>query len=173
MVCRYAAKVAAAGEKQMRPYRLCGRLCGVGLVLGSTVLLGACADHSPPPAVEAAALPPAAPAPTRQAGTKQATATGHTHTITVRPGQSLGRIAETYHVSQKAIITANNLVPPYDLKTGAKLIIPAGGTVPRGSASAKPPSKTPTTQVAHAATRPPRAAKPNKGTEGPEVIPLD
>ncbi len=146
----------------MGPYRL----CGLGLALGSVVLLAACAENSPPPAVEAAALPPAAPAPIKQA-------TGHTRTIIVQPGQSLGRIAETYHVSQKAIITANNLMPPYNVKAGAKLVIPGGGTVPRGLANAKPPSKTPATQVAHATARPPRPVKPSKGTDMPEVIPLD
>jgi len=35
--------------------------------------------------------------------------------IAVKPGQSLGRIAEHYHVSKRAIIAANQLRPPYEL----------------------------------------------------------
>src|SRR5262245_50467047 len=36
--------------------------------------------------------------------------------IVVRPGQSLGRIAAEYHVSERAIITANRLKPPYKVE---------------------------------------------------------
>lgn len=49
------------------------------------------------------------------------------HAITVRPGQSLGGIAHTYHVPERAIIAANHLQPPYKLLAGMRLIIPGDG----------------------------------------------
>ncbi len=79
---------------------------------------------------------------------------GEQHHIVVRSGQSLKRIAAEYHVSQKAIIAANHLAPPYKLEAGQRLVIPRSGPpVPRIAMPA-PPSE-------------PRS----RGTIG--VIPLD
>jgi LysM repeat protein len=87
--------------------------------------------------------------------------------IAVKPGQSLGRIAEHYHVSKGAIIAANQLQPPYELKAGSQLVIPnaAASTAtmePRHKATTIGPTKT-----AHATK-----AKLPSASE-PEVIPLD
>ncbi len=72
--------------------------------------------------------------------------------IVVQRGQSLGRIAQEYRVSERAIIAANNLKPPYKIETGQNLLIPGAGA-PLSQAKAAPPA---------GAGRPP-----------PEIIPLD
>src|SRR5690349_20293474 len=41
--------------------------------------------------------------------------------VVVRPGQSLGGIAQSYHVSERAIIAANHLTPPYRVVIGQRL----------------------------------------------------
>jgi murein DD-endopeptidase MepM/ murein hydrolase activator NlpD len=82
--------------------------------------------------------------------------------IVVRPGQSVGGLAEQYHVSRHDIIAANHLPPPYGIEIGQHLVIP--GVIPgvtpgaggRAEAAAAPP---PERHAAAAAT--------------PEVIPLD
>src|SRR3954468_12427017 len=58
----------------------------------------------------------AAPPPPRRQGQR----------VVVRPGQSLRGIAGAYHVSERSIIAANRLSPPYKLKSGASLLIPGG-----------------------------------------------
>ena len=88
-------------------------------------------------------------------------------TIIVQPGQSLGRIAEHYHVSKRAIIAANQLPPPYELKAGSRLVIPGA---PANSAAVAPNQKAvkgASTTTAHATK-----AKLPPASE-PEVIPLD
>lgn len=47
-------------------------------------------------------------------------------TATVAPGESLGRLAERTGASQEAIARANDLAPPYTLRAGQRLTIPAG-----------------------------------------------
>jgi LysM repeat protein len=88
--------------------------------------------------------------------------------IAVKPGQSLGRIAEHYHVSKRAIIAANQLRPPYELKAGSQLVIPG---VSANTATVEPQHKATTTtgptKTAHATK-----AKSPAASE-PEVIPLD
>ncbi len=82
--------------------------------------------------------------------------------IVVRPGQSVGGIAQAYHVPARAIIAANRLEPPYKIETGQSLLIPAGGEEPVQRAMASSPSA------------PPMAARPvATGHPPPEVIPLD
>jgi LysM repeat protein len=87
--------------------------------------------------------------------------------IAVKPGQSLGRIAEHYHVSKRAIITANQLRPPYELKAGSQLVIPG---VAANTATVEPQHKA-------TATGPTKTAHATKATSPvasePEVIPLD
>src|ERR1051325_8744139 len=41
--------------------------------------------------------------------------------IVVKHGQTLGGVAETFHVPARAIIAANNLMPPFELKVGQRL----------------------------------------------------
>jgi LysM repeat protein len=125
--------------------------CCVGLLAG-------CASEAPAPI---SAAPPA-PA-----------AIARTQFITVRPGQSLGRIAQAYHVPAQAIIAANQLTPPYRLKAGARLVIPVGAVPPaeRDAASAGGAASS----SAHAA-RPivtAKAAHPPARHAAREVIPLD
>jgi LysM repeat protein len=114
---------------------------------------------SPPDPAGISALPPNA-VPSSGSETKPTARTERT--VTVKSGQSLGEIAKAYHVSTRAIISANRLHPPYDLKTGARLIIPASETV----ASVKGDKPHRSRGLAQSVP----AAKPS---QPPEVIPLD
>ena len=82
---------------------------------------------------------------------------GEARRIVVRGGQSLSGIARTHHVSKHAIIAANHLTPPYDVRTGQHLIIPGGAEAPVQQQTAALPSTAPTGQ----------------GHPQPEIIPLD
>jgi LysM repeat protein len=86
--------------------------------------------------------------------------TGHRITIT---GQSLGRIAEAYKVPKKVIIAANNLAPPYELKAGARLIIP--------DATAEVAASTPKKVMPAIISEDRNRSRPKAGE--PEEIPLD
>ena len=90
--------------------------------------------------------------------------------IVVKPGQSLGRIAEHYHVAKRAIIEANQLQPPYDLKAGSQLVIPEAAA---NIVTEKPKDKVNTSGSGSTKT----AARAMKvklpPTSEPEVIPLD
>ena len=88
-------------------------------------------------------------------------------TITVQPGQSLGRIAAHYHVSKRAIIAANQLPPPYELKAGSRLVIPGAGANTATVAPRPKAVKSVSTKTAHTT----KAKLPPAGE--PEVIPLD
>lgn len=130
---------------------------GVALALTCGAFLTSCVQGPQKSAsVETSAHPPAAPEEARY--------------IVVQRGQSLGRIAETYHVPQQAIIAANHLAPPYRLKTGARLAIPG---------SVVQPETQPTQNTKEVASSAPRSAKPAQArnakirTAEPEVIPLD
>jgi murein DD-endopeptidase MepM/ murein hydrolase activator NlpD len=85
--------------------------------------------------------------------------------VTVKHGQTLGAIARTYHVSEHELIAANQLKPPYELREGARLVIPDHPATPMHSpspalaAAATPPSPTPT--------------QPAPSASQPAVIPLD
>jgi murein DD-endopeptidase MepM/ murein hydrolase activator NlpD len=85
--------------------------------------------------------------------------------IVVERGQTLGGIAHAYHVREAEIIAANHLKPPYELKSGIRLVIPdraaAGMPVPIPSTAAAP-------RVATATPLLPPAAHPM-----PDVVPLD
>jgi LysM repeat protein len=101
------------------------------------------------------------------------TTTPDTRFVTVRPGQSLGGIAEANHVSKQSIIVANHLSPPYKLKMGQRLTIPAAmaeATVKHDNttAAAVPVRSRVSTVMAH--TRPPGRAKHPASAE---MIPLD
>jgi murein DD-endopeptidase MepM/ murein hydrolase activator NlpD len=154
-------------------------------------LLAACADGSGGPApvylrgaAPTASVPPAPP-PWRD-----------NRVITVQRGQSLGAIAHAYHVTEGAIIAANRLKPPYELRAGARLVIPehappapqqmaaaaAPPAAPPGGSPALHPSAAvpPTTIVATAAAPPPAGAPAqppapplSAQSAQPEIIPLD
>jgi murein DD-endopeptidase MepM/ murein hydrolase activator NlpD len=79
--------------------------------------------------------------------------------VTVRPGQSLNGIAHEYHVRPAAIITANGLKPPYELKIGARLVIPTVSQPPVQQAAVSPPPPPPQTPVAGPTPQPPPRAE--------------
>ena len=91
-----------------------------------------------------------APAPVARPG-------GEARRIVVRPGQSLIGIARTHHVPKQAIIAANHLTPPYNVRIGQHLIIPGAAEAPAQRQLAAAPSAAPTGQ----------------GHPPPEIIPLD
>jgi LysM repeat protein len=93
---------------------------GVGAVLvACSGLLTACiqAPSGPAPVTTSVPQRPSLPA---AAGLPSAPR----RSILVKPGQTLGGIAETFHIPARAIIAANNLMPPYELKVGQRLVIP-------------------------------------------------
>ena len=157
------------------------RRCGIiraGLVVILAALVGACAMQTDPAPVflrgsaEPAPAPMPPPTPTRQ--------------IVVQRGQSLGGIAQAYHVPKSAIIAANHLQPPYELKAGAKLVIPGeGGPPPQmamGHTAAAPPVGPATPlppphpeSLAPPSSPPPPASPPppQAAQSSPDVIPLD
>ena len=77
--------------------------------------------------------------------------------IVVEHGQSLSGIAHAYHVSEREIIAANHLTPPYKIEAGQHLLIPGTGAASREPPPAAAPPAAPIAQ-----TRAP-----------PEIIPLD
>jgi murein DD-endopeptidase MepM/ murein hydrolase activator NlpD len=85
--------------------------------------------------------------------------------IIVRPGQSLGRIAHQYRVSERAIIVANHLRPPYKIEAGQRLLIPGGAAPPIATAAVAPVA------VAPLPVAPPPPV--HAGRPPPEIIPLD
>ncbi|HTT80547.1 MAG TPA: M23 family metallopeptidase [Stellaceae bacterium] len=77
--------------------------------------------------------------------------------IVVQRGQSVGGLAEKYHVPVRDIIAANRLPPPYGIEIGQHLLIPGATRRPPPRLAAAPPR-----WVRQASERPP-----------PEIIPLD
>jgi LysM repeat protein len=112
--------------------------------------------------------------PATAAGPQSAGGPGETRYIVIRAGQSLGRIAEAYHVPKQAIIAANHLTPPYSLKAGARLAIPLAAA-PAGTQAVSSTNVAPSASAnpGHAAggSAPMRHAKIRHAE--PEVIPLD
>ena len=100
------------------------------------------------------------------------TTTPDTRFVTVRPGQSLGGIAEASHVSKQTIIAANHLSPPYKLQIGQRLTIPAAmaeaSSKGEKTAAAVPVRSRQSAGVVRT-RRPGRA----KHTASAEMIPLD
>jgi murein DD-endopeptidase MepM/ murein hydrolase activator NlpD len=86
-------------------------------------------------------------------------AEGH-RVIVVERGQSLGRLAERYHVAKRDIIEANHLKPPYNIEIGQRLVLPGG---------APPP------QMAQASSIPLEGPPPpqQQAVREPAVVPLD
>jgi len=88
--------------------------------------------------------------------------------VVVRPGQSLRGIAHAQHVSERTLIAANHLRPPYELKTGQRLIIPGEAGGPIRTASLPPPT------ISEQPLSPPPAPPPAANASAArEVIPLD
>ncbi len=135
------------------------RFLRAAVFLGGAALVSGCADTSAPPGSTAA---PALVAPTA----------GHAYLVVER-GQTLDKIAQTYRVTKRDLIAANHLKPPYHLKPGMTLEIPAAAATPVAKAKERqkhteagaPPVLT------AGVTRSSSNAK-SKRSE-PEVIPLD
>jgi len=93
-------------------------------------------SYSPPPMAYAASrpMPPQAmPSQPMHAGPPPSAEARRT--IVVERGESLGRIAARYHVSEHAIVDANHLRPPYKVEIGARLVIPGGEAPPMQAAN--------------------------------------
>jgi murein DD-endopeptidase MepM/ murein hydrolase activator NlpD len=160
--------------------RRCG-IARVGLVVILAGLLASCAPQSEPaPVFQRGAAQPAGAPVTALLPVPSSVQ------ITVRPGQSLGGVAQTYRVPKSAIIAANGLRPPYELKIGQRLTIPgssAGGSVQQAmrpiaaSPAVAPPTPLPPLQPAATPQPPPTPqtlGPPPVATKAqPEVIPLD
>lgn len=174
---------------QMETARRCG-LARTGFVVLFAGFLGACADQSSVPApvyLRGAGDPVFAPAPVAPPA----------HKVVVQRGQTLDGVAHTYHVPKGAIIAANGLHAPYELKAGMHLTIPSGGapiqqvhampppstarppqtiaqvtplSPPPGMAAAKPQAGMPIPQPP---ATPQTLAPPSAAKAMPEVIPLD
>jgi murein DD-endopeptidase MepM/ murein hydrolase activator NlpD len=152
------------------------RRCGMiraGLVAILAGLVGACAEPVDPAPVfqKGAVAPVVAPMLASPSALR----------VIVKRGQTLDGYAYTYHVPKSAIIAANNLRPPYQLKTGQRLAIPATGSQTR-EAAAHPAAVSPT--VPPPMPLPPQAAVPQPPPTpqsiaspprkaSPDVIPLD
>ena len=141
-----------------------------GFVPGAAIvvlasLLAACSSEPPNPAPvimrgaasDFAGAAPIAPAPIVRAPAAARANLPGARTIVVRRGQSLGVLAQTYRVPERAIVAANHLSPPYKIEIGQRLVIPGGGeAMPPIAAGPSPP---PPMEAAARAT--------------PDVIPLD
>jgi lipoprotein NlpD len=124
-------------------------------------------SNSAAPEVAASSPDTSTPAPVAEREARQ---------IVVEAGQSLSRIAAKYGMSQRAIIAANDLTPPYKIKIGQQLRIPsADGPPPAravvGAAAAE------VTSVDRAAlpesTAPPPTAGPPPPPDAPAVKPIE
>lgn len=80
--------------------------------------------------------------------------------IVVQHGQSLREVAQSYQVSEQAIIAANHLRPPYRVVAGQPLLIPGRIEPPAHSAVAAAPLAAP-------------IARGSATGRPPEIIPLD
>src|SRR3954466_14567358 len=107
--------------------------------------------------------------------------------IVVQRGQTLDALAERFRIDKAEIIALNNLKPPYMLKPGAVLKIPAlpaaleqkeqtiepaAHAPPPATAAASAPKPTPSA-AASAPARPARPKPPPQPMTPPKVIPLD
>jgi murein DD-endopeptidase MepM/ murein hydrolase activator NlpD len=75
-----------------------------------------------------------------------------------RSGETAWSVARRYGVDASALITANNLVPPFDLYEGQRLVIP-GASPPAATAGRSSPEANPE----HPTTRPPPASSAEAG----------
>src|SRR5579863_10465305 len=100
----------------------------------------------PPGFAEGQSMPPPAAMPRASA-----------QRIVVAHGQSLSGIAHAHHVTEREIIAANHLTPPYKVEAGQHLLIPGMAEGPRPTPLAAAPPAAPLAQ----------------NRRPPEIIPLD
>jgi murein DD-endopeptidase MepM/ murein hydrolase activator NlpD len=160
-------------KETIRTHRGLVVMPGVAAILG---LLAACvpALRGPAPVVYGGAARPTGPAPVAMPPPPAS--------VVVQPGQSLSIIAHTHHLAWPALATANHLSPPYRVKPGQKLVIPATGVYaaaspPLAVASLPPPQPAmlapPPERPQPAALTPPERPRPVTTRPLPRVIPLD
>jgi murein DD-endopeptidase MepM/ murein hydrolase activator NlpD len=150
---RCAAPTAAA-------VLLAALLAGCGGGPPAPVINGEASGMIGEPPIAASMLPPparpAAPVPPRDSAQ-----------IVVQPGQSVGRLAEQYHVPVRDIIAANHLPPPYKIEIGQRLLIP--GAAERGSS----PERMAAVPAVPSPPADDRLAPRTAERSAPEIIPLD
>ena len=143
----------------------------IAILLSSSLLLAACGDRKD------SIVPAATPA--------QPPAAGRIYII-VQRGQTLDALADRFRIDKAAIIALNNLKPPYMLKPGTVLQIPALPTaLEQEEQTIEPPTHSPpparaatvpkpTPSAADSAPARPARPKPQpRPKTPPEVIPLD
>ena len=105
--------------------------------VGATSAPVPAATSAPAPAATSAPLPAptSAPEPATVPTPELAApaAPGEPTTYVVKAGDWVYNIARKFNVSPNAIIEANSLRPPYSLRPGQTLTIPADGTPPSGN----------------------------------------
>lgn len=114
------------------------------------------------------------PAPVKSAAKPASTsakASANGGTYVVQNGDFLGKIAAKHGVKYGDLAKANNLNPPYALKVGQTLVIPAGGKAVAKSADPKSAAKTAGAKTAAskttaAAVKPAAATTPAKAKDG-------
>lgn len=82
------------------------------------------ASPEPSPSPEPSASPSASPPPSPRPSPTPTSNPVSTRTYTVKSGDTLYGIAQTYHTTVKAIATLNNLKPPYTIYKGQVLKLP-------------------------------------------------
>lgn len=114
----------AGGTQQAQPRRSGDASAQTTASLNQAQLNKARASASPAatPASSSAKPQPQAPAPAPAQAQVQSVAGG---TVTVAPGETLFAISRRTGVELRDLIVANNLEPPYTLRSGQKLVIPA------------------------------------------------
>ncbi len=73
----------------------------------------------------------------RRHGRGHGPGTGRGGTITIRKGDTLGRLAKTHGVSVKALARANGIAPGAPLRIGSRLVLPGGRPSVRAASGAK------------------------------------
>src|SRR4051812_49763668 len=144
----------------------------IAILLSSGLLLTACGGRKD--SIVPAATPAQPPAASRIY-------------IVVQRGQTLDALADRFRIDKAEVIALNNLKPPYVLKPGVVLQIPAlpkaleqeeqtmeptTPSPPPTSAAAGAPKPTPSAD-ASAPARPARPKRQPRPKAPPEVIPLD
>jgi murein DD-endopeptidase MepM/ murein hydrolase activator NlpD len=154
--------------------RVIVRVAAMAILAG---MVGACADQTGTPApvymMGGPTMGAAAPA--------SAPVRHEARQITVQHGQTLNAIARDHHVKAAAIIAANQLKPPYELKAGSRLIIPDSGSPPAQVAAVPAPGLQrvaavplpPPAASAASAQRPPALTPPPSAATVPDIVPLD
>src|SRR5437773_2714827 len=112
------------------------RILRAAAVLVAIGFVAAC--EAPAPTVSNGVAPDVA-APSPSIPKQASVAKRKARQIVVQPGRSVSRIAAKYGVSERAIIAANNLTPPYKIKIGQQLLIPGAEGPPAAPAAVGSP----------------------------------